>query len=126
MTTMQALDQHEHAGPKPKGLKVIGYARVSTSAQGKGYRLGAQSDEMRRYCQANELQLLTVTYDVMSSGSVPKLFGRQPAIAAVESGLADGLLVRALDRATREQLDAASIAKRANINGLDLAQLQRG
>ena len=120
MTTMQALDQREHEGPKLRGLRVIGYARVSTSAQEKGHGLGAQSDEMRRYCQANELQLLTVTYDVMSSGSVPKLFGRQTAIAAIESGLADGLLVRALDRATRDQLDAASIAKRANMNGWTL------
>ncbi|CCQ17539.1 Cassette chromosome recombinase B [Rhodococcus sp. AW25M09] len=120
MTTMQAFDQREHAGPKLKGLRVIGYARVSTSAQERAHGLGAQSDEMRRYCQANELQLLTVTYDVMSSGSVPKLFGRQTAIAAIESGLADGLLVRALDRATRDQLDAASIAKRANTNGWTL------
>ena len=71
-------------GTKAQGPRVIGYARVSTSAQEKGHGLGAQSDEMRRYCQANELQLLTVTYDVMSSGSVPKLFGRQAAIAAIE------------------------------------------
>ncbi|MEV8237271.1 recombinase family protein [Rhodococcus sp. NPDC077669] len=77
----------------------MGYARVSTSAQEKGHGLGAQSDAMRKHCQANELQLLTVTYDVMSSGSVPKLFGRHTAIAAIESGFADGLLVRALDRA---------------------------
>ena len=63
-----------------------------------GHGLGAQSDEMRRYCLANELQLLAVTYDVMSSGSVSKLFGRQTAVAAIESGMADGLLVRALDR----------------------------
>lgn len=124
MTTMQAFDHREHAGPQLKSLRVIGYARVSTSAQEKGHGLGAQSDEMRRYCQANELQLLTVTYDVMSSGSVPKLFGRQTAIAAIESGLADGLLVRAFDRATRDQLDAASIAKRANMNGWTLLDTQ--
>jgi DNA invertase Pin-like site-specific DNA recombinase len=108
------------SGPKLKGLSVIGYARVCTSAQEKGHGLGAQSDEMRRHCQASELQLLTVTYDVMSRGSVPKLFGRQTAIAAIESGLAGGLLVHALDRATRDELDAASIAKRANTNGWTL------
>lgn len=117
MTTTQALGQREHAGPELKGLRVIGYARVSTGAQEKGHGLGAQQDEMRRYCQANELQLLTVTYDVMSSGSVPKLFGRQTAIAAIESGMADALLVRALDRATRDQLDAASLFKRAEAYG---------
>lgn len=56
----------------------------------------------------------------MSSGSVPKLFGRQTAIVAIESGMADALLVRALDRATLDQLDAASIAKRGNTNGWTL------
>ncbi len=125
MTTKQALDQLERTGPKLQCLRVIGYARVSTSAQEKGHGLGAQSDEMRRYCQANELQLLTVTYDVMSSGSVPKLFGRQTAIAAIESGMADALLVRALDRCARDQLDAASLFKRAEANGWRLLDCDR-
>ncbi|MGV9671815.1 recombinase family protein [Gordonia sp. NPDC003504] len=39
------------------------------------------------------------------------------AVAAVESGVAQGLLVRALDRVTRDRLDAAQIIKRANDYG---------
>ncbi|NMM82837.1 resolvase [Rhodococcus sp. SRB_17] len=108
------------------GLRVVGYARVSTQSQGEeGYGLGAQQDVMKRYCAANGLQLLTVTYDVVSSGSVEKMHGRATAIAAIESGLADALLVRALDRATRDQLDAASIFKRANKNGWRLLDCDR-
>ena len=127
MTTTKAPDQGRKSAGKAhglRGLRVIGYARVSTNAQEKGHGLGAQQDEMRRYCAANELQLLTVTYDVMSSGSVPKLHGRATAIAAIEAGLADALLVRALDRATRDQLDAAAIAQRANVNGWTLLDTQ--
>lgn len=108
------------------GLRVVGYARVSTQAQGeKGYGLPAQQDVMRQYCAANGLQLLTITYDVVSGGSVEKMHGRATAIAAIESGLADALLVRALDRATRDQLDAASIFKRANKNGWRLLDCDR-
>lgn len=108
------------------GLRVVGYARVSTQAQGeKGYGLAAQQEVMRQYCAANGLQLLTITFDVVSGGSVEKMHGRATAIAAIESGLADALLVRALDRATRDQLDAASIFKRANKNGWRLLDCDR-
>ncbi|WP_338889918.1 recombinase family protein [Rhodococcus sovatensis] len=114
MTTMQSLDQREHAGPKLKGLRVIGYARVSTATQSeRGHGLGAQLDHMRSYCAANDLNLLTVTHDVVSGGSSEKMWGREAAIRAIESGLADALLVRALDRISRDQLDAAALFKRA-------------
>jgi hypothetical protein len=41
------------------------------------------------------------------------------AIAAVEAGVADGLLVCALDRATRDQLDAAEFASAQSATGGD-------
>ncbi|MCZ4076560.1 recombinase family protein [Rhodococcus sp. H36-A4] len=126
MTTIQTPDQREQEGPKLNGLRVIGYARVSTSAQStRGHGLGSQQDQMRSYCAANDLNLLTVTYDVVSGGSSEKMFGRATALAAIESGLADALLVRALDRATRDQLDAASLFKRAAKNGWRLLDCDR-
>lgn len=109
-----------------EGLRVIGYVRVSTSAQGeRGHGLGAQQDELKRYCVANGLNLLTICYDVVSGSQSEKMFGRATAIAAIESGLADALLVRALDRATRDQLDAASLFKRANKKGWRLLDCDR-
>ena len=126
MTTMEALDQRGQDRPKLNGLRVIGYARVSTAAQNeRGHGLGAQLDHMRSYCVANDLSLLTVTHDVVSGGSSEKMFGRATAIAAIESGLADALLVRALDRATRDQLDAASLFKRAAKAGWRLLDCDR-
>jgi DNA invertase Pin-like site-specific DNA recombinase len=44
------------------------------------------------------------------------MYGREVAISAIESGVADALLVRALDRATRDQEDAAKLFKRAERN----------
>ncbi|ODR05497.1 resolvase [Mycobacterium shimoidei] len=44
------------------------------------------------------------------------MYGRNVAIAAIESGVADALLVRTLDRATRDQEDAAKLFKQAERN----------
>jgi DNA invertase Pin-like site-specific DNA recombinase len=95
-------------------LRVIGYVRVSTKDQGKnGYGLGAQHDSLRQFCDLRGYELLTVTSDVVSGADSARMYGREVAIAAIEMGVADALLVRALDRATRSQLDHASLFERA-------------
>jgi DNA invertase Pin-like site-specific DNA recombinase len=98
-------------------LRVIGYVRVSTKDQGKnGYGRGAQHDSLRQFCEQRGHELLTVTSDVVSGGDSARMYGREVAIAAIEMGVADALLVRALDRATRSQLDHASLFERAHRN----------
>ena len=57
-----------------------------------------------------------MTTDVVSGAASERMYGREVAIAAIESGVADALLVRALDRATRDQEDAAKLFKRAERN----------
>ena len=99
-------------------MKVVGYVRVSTRDQGdSGLGLEAQRESLERWCETRGHELLTVTTDVVSGAKTDAMFGREVAIAAVESGVAQGLLVRALDRVTRDQLDAAQIMKRANDYG---------
>ncbi|WP_245969114.1 recombinase family protein [Williamsia muralis] len=99
-------------------LRLIGYARVSTAEQSvKGYGLRSQGEVLQQYCASRGHELLTVTNDVISGSKAEQMHGRAVAIAAVEAGLADGLLVRALDRATRDQLDAAELYKRAEKRG---------
>jgi DNA invertase Pin-like site-specific DNA recombinase len=98
-------------------LRVIGYARVSTAKQSdQGHGLGAQSAALEHFCVAHGHELLTVTSDVVSGTASDRMYGREVAIAAIESGVADALLVRALDRATRDQEDAAKLFKRAERN----------
>ena len=98
--------------------RVIGYVRVSTQHQHvRGYGLRSQQDYLQQWCQRNGHQLLTVTSDVMSGGKAEQLHGRAVAINALEAGMADVLLVRVLDRATRDQLDAAELFKRAERYG---------
>jgi DNA invertase Pin-like site-specific DNA recombinase len=57
-----------------------------------------------------------VTSDVVSGGDLAQMYGREVAITALEMGVGDALLVRALDRATRSQLDHASLFERAQRN----------
>ncbi|MBF6210697.1 recombinase family protein [Nocardia puris] len=99
-------------------MKVIGYVRVSTKEQGEsGLGLEAQREALAQWCAAHGHELLTVITDVIGGAKNDSMFGREVAIAAVESGVAQGLLIRALDRATRDQLDGAQIMKRANDYG---------
>ncbi|MGB7235009.1 MAG: recombinase family protein [Rhodococcus sp. (in: high G+C Gram-positive bacteria)] len=99
-------------------MRIIGYVRVSTKSQGEdGYGLDAQRKALEQWCIAKGHQLMTVTMDVISGAKADKMFGREVAIAAIENGAADALLVRALDRATRDQLDAALLFKRASDYG---------
>ena len=93
-------------------MRLIGYVRVSTEEQGDdGYGLAAQRDTMEFWSAARGHELLTVTTDVISAGKTDRLYGRSVAIAAIEMGVADGLLIRALDRGTRDQLDGAQLFK---------------
>ena len=98
-------------------LRVIGYCGVSTDKQGSnGYGLDAQATLLAAYCEQHGHELLTITTDVVSGSKADQMHGRAVAIAAIESGVADALLVRALDRATRSQLDAAKLYDRAERN----------
>lgn len=99
-------------------LRVIGYCRVSTTKQGDhGHGLAAQRDSLEQFCECHGYELLTVTTDVVSGAAIDRMYGRAAAVAAIEAGLADALLVRALDRVTRDQEDAAKLFKQAERNG---------
>lgn len=116
------------------GLRVIGYVRVSTRDQGSnGHGLDAQRAAIERYCKANGYQLITIIPDVMTTRSVDKLYGRHAAVAAVEAGLADCLLISTLDRATRSTLDGAVLLDQArrrewrllSVDGIDSSNEQQ-
>jgi DNA invertase Pin-like site-specific DNA recombinase len=98
-------------------LRVIGYVRVSTAKQENGHGLGAQTQVLEAFCAQRGYELLTVVSDVVSGAAADRMYARAIAIAGLEAGIADALLVRALDRATRDQLDGAKLFKRAQEHG---------
>jgi len=85
-------------------LRAIGYIRVSTDEQVQGNGLQVQDQAVRRYCTANNLKLIEVTGDEGISGSngLDARIGLASALARLEAGEADCLVVYRLDRLARD------------------------
>jgi DNA invertase Pin-like site-specific DNA recombinase len=98
--------------------KAIGYIRVSTNRQAdNGYGLEAQRDQITRYCQEHNLDLVALIPDVMSGKKTDKLFGRIAAITAIRTGMANVLVVNTLDRSSRSMADGAKLVADAKAEG---------
>lgn len=98
--------------------RAIGYVRVSTKEQGQnGFGLPAQRDAIEQYCEANNLDLLTVIPDVMSGKKTDQLYGRAAAVAAIRAGVADVLVIKDFDRASRDVEDSLRLKREAKEEG---------
>lgn len=105
-------------------MRVIGYVRVSTDDQAEnGHGLAAQRDSIERWCEREGHALVALIPDVMTTRNPGRLYGREAAIVALNAGLADALVCRDLDRATRSTEDAATLLSRARSLGWALRDL---
>lgn len=91
---------------KTAGLKVVGYARCSTSEQSvEGVTLDAQADKIRGYARLHDLELIGIETD---AGISAKSLDR-PALARVLAMLdrseISGVIVGKLDRLSRSVSD---------------------
>ena len=103
----------------PAGTRVVGYVRVSTAEQANsGAGLAAQREAIEAAAQRRGWVLVSILEDAGTSGKSTK--GRTAlaaAIALIEAGGADALVVAKLDRLSRSMLDFAAIMERARTNG---------
>jgi site-specific DNA recombinase len=76
--------------------RIIAYARVSTEDQD----LGTQTAKFQAYALAHDVELVVIESDKLSGKDTSRP-GLQRALAMLERGEADGLLVAKLDRLTR-------------------------
>ena len=91
-------------------MKVVGYVRVSTQEQAaEGVSLAAQESKLRAYCVALDLELVAVVSDAGASAKSLARPGLQQALALLDAGQADGLLVCKLDRLTRSVRDLGEL-----------------
>jgi DNA invertase Pin-like site-specific DNA recombinase len=86
------------------GLRAIGYIRVSSQTQLDGYGLKAQEQDIRKCAKAHSLKLRTILRDEGVSGSTEAIErpGLADALARLEGGEAEILLVPRLDRLARK------------------------
>ena len=99
------------------GLKAVGYIRVSSATQLDGYGLATQEADIKKAANSHDLKLTQVFSDEGVSGSLEAALrpGLAEALARIESGEAEVLLVPRLDR----------LARRLTIQEAALAQVWR-
>ena len=91
-------------------LKLIGSTRVSTEDQADhGSSLAAQAAKIRAYTDAQGHQLVASFEDGGYSAKSLDRPGLQAALAMLDAGEADGLVVAKLDRLTRSVADFAEL-----------------
>lgn len=104
--------------------RVIGYARVSSVEQGRtGTSLDAQQDEIRRYCEANQLPAPDIRIEVESAGA-EKLERRtvlRRLLAEVTKG--DLVVVAKQDRWSRDTLFFLQSIRDLNSRGVHFLAL---
>jgi DNA invertase Pin-like site-specific DNA recombinase len=102
--------------------RAIGYVRVSTVEQTDGYGLAVQEQRIRDYCRASGLRLLDVERDEGVSGAngLDARQGLATALAALEAGDADVLVVHRLDRLARSFVTQETIVERLCARGREV------
>jgi DNA invertase Pin-like site-specific DNA recombinase len=94
-------------------MRVIGYIRVSTEEQAShGVSLAAQEAKLHQYADLYELELAEVFVDAGMSAKSLHRPGIQQALAALESGSAEGILIAKLDRLCRSVGDWGTLIER--------------
>lgn len=108
------------------GEKVIGYARVSTDAQGaNGAGLDAQRAAIEAECERRGWRLARIEEDVLSGKNL-KRPGLQRALDACRAGEAAGVVVAKLDRLSRSLIDFAGLLEDARRYGYNVVTLDLG
>lgn len=114
--------------PKPahNPPKAIGYLRVSTGEQAdSGLGLKAQESAIRKEAEHRGWELEIVRDEGMSAKSLNRP-GLKAAMAKLDAGEADILVVAKLDRVSRSVRDGANLATSAQENGWSLVALDLG
>jgi DNA invertase Pin-like site-specific DNA recombinase len=107
-------------------MRLIGYKRVSTTEQAEsGAGLQAQHDAIVSECRRRGWELVAMADDTSTGASTDRP-GLDEALAALERGLADGLIVAKLDRLTRSVADFARLVTLAKKQGWNLVALDFG
>lgn len=89
-----------------KRTRIVGYIRVSSVKQvEEGCSLAAQTAKLRAYALAMDLELVAICEDAGLSAKSLDRPGLSRALAMLEAGDADGILVAKLDRLTRSVKD---------------------
>jgi DNA invertase Pin-like site-specific DNA recombinase len=99
--------------------KVLGYIRVSSTEQIKGFGLEVQEDAIKAYCKANRVRLVDVLRDEGISGSngLESRVGLAEALVRLKAGEASALVVYRMDRLARDLILQETLVERLRNEG---------
>jgi DNA invertase Pin-like site-specific DNA recombinase len=96
-----------------KRTRVVGYVRVSTEHQADGgVSLDAQRAKLEAYAVAMDLDLVALVEDAGVSAKTLNRPGLRRALAMLDAGEAEALLIVKLDRLTRSVRDLGDLVER--------------
>jgi DNA invertase Pin-like site-specific DNA recombinase len=94
-------------------MKAVGYCRVSTEEQAReGVSLAAQEEKIRAYASLYDLDLVKVIWDAGVSAKSLDRPGLYDALALLNGGEAEALVIAKLDRLTRSVADWGVLIER--------------
>lgn len=115
---------HNFAKKMGKRSGVVAYLRVSTEEQAdSGLGLAAQESAIRSACEARGAELLAIHTDAGISGKNMDRPALKAALADLDAGRGDVLMVSKLDRLSRSVHDATGLMLRAEKGGWGLVAL---
>lgn len=102
----------------PARRRIVGYVRVSTDKQADGgHSLEAQRAKLAAYAELHDAELVATFEDAgLSAGTLDRP-GLDGALAALDRGEGDAVLVVKLDRLTRSTRDLGALLDRATAGG---------
>src|SRR5919197_5391093 len=103
-----------------RGLRLVGYVRVSRVGGRNGDSFispAVQRQQIAAYAKANGHEVTEVYEDLDESGGKASRPEFDKALAAIEEGAADGLIVAKLDRFMRSLPDALDVIERIESAG---------
>lgn len=104
-----------------KGMKAIGYARVSTDKQAdRGVSLDAQIEKIRAMATVQGAELLDVVVEAGESAKSLARPGMEKVLGMVRLGTVDSVIVAKLDRLTRSVKDLAVLLEVFQRRGVSL------
>lgn len=86
-------------------IKGACYVRVSTDNQLENYSIEEQTDRLKAYCKAKDIQIVRIYTDGGYSGGNVNRPALQQMLQDVDKGLIDSVIVYKLDRLSRSQKD---------------------
>lgn len=106
-------------------MRAVGYVRVSTKEQAvEGYSLSAQKEQIKRYCEMYDLDLVNIYSDEGISGkNLEDREGIQDLRDDAKAGLFDTVIIWKLSRISRRLLDTLTLIDELNTHKIPLQSI---